>query len=76
MLLFALGSLFSTAYGTSLMVVLSLLRPAMGRNAWFGCRHTNDRNRRYPAVGSSDLKGWNPLISAVRTVQSPEVEGT
>jgi hypothetical protein len=32
--------------------------------------------RRYPAVGSPDLKGWYPLISAVRTVQSPEVEGT
>jgi hypothetical protein len=31
-------------------------------------RHPNGRFRRYPAVGSSDLKGWNPLISAVRTV--------
>jgi hypothetical protein len=49
-LLFAPGSLFSTAYGTSLMVVLSLSRPALGRNAWFGCRHTNDRNRRSPAA--------------------------
>jgi hypothetical protein len=33
----------------------------MGRNAWFGCRHTNDRNRRIAADRSPEQE--NPLSS-------------
>jgi hypothetical protein len=32
----------------------------------FNRDYGDDRLRRYPAVGSSDLKGWNPLISLSR----------
>jgi len=61
-----------TAVSDAVLSSVNTARSNIGVEA----RSSNGRNRRYPAVGSSDLKGWNPLISAVRTVQSPEVEGT
>ena len=46
----------------------------MGRNAWFGCRHTNDRNRREtvsrPAATQGQLVGgrWHLCCPAEHVV--------